>query len=211
MSAGKSFKFQAINNKLPYDGKNTKRKYVVEMKDNYGKTSKSSLDYSLYVNKAPVIESVNIKSNSEEFMKKHEFYDGGNSLNATVSIRVSDDLSEDKNIVVKVGEKNKTLSEYKYNSISGSGSPNPKINFSGLYDGENRNYSVNVEDEYDAITKKDYVYTNIYTNKAPIITNYTIESTTKNACSNTALCPSEDGGNKKAPHLVAGRKMLKLE
>ena len=198
MSAGKSFKFQAINNKLPYDGKNTKRKYVVEMKDNYGKTSKSSLDYSLYVNKAPVIESVNIKSNSEEFMKKHEFYDGGNSLNATVSIRVSDDLSEDKNIVVKVGEKNKTLSEYKYNSISGSGSPNPKINFSGLYDGENRNYSVNVEDEYDAITKKDYVYTNIYTNKAPIITNYTIESTTKNVCSNTALCPSEDGGNKKA-------------
>ena len=197
-STGKSFKFQATDNKLPYDGKNTNRKYVVEMTDKYGKTRNDSLNYSLYVNKNPVIESVNITSNSETFMDKKEFYDGGNSLNATVTIRVSDDLSDDKNIVVKVGEKGKTLSEYKYNNINGSSSTNPKINFSGLYDGEDRNYSVDVEDEYKATAKKDYVYSNIYTNKPPIITDYSIKSTTDNACTNTKLCPAEDGGNKKA-------------
>lgn len=165
-------------NGITYDG--STRTIKLEVKDKSGKITTSSQSYTVYQNKAPVVDSFTITSDGYpcENPDLCPLGDNGNNGNTTVEyeITASDDLDNMENLEVCVSE-NDNCTDYRsyvdyYNANQGATSK-MKWTFSvgngeKPFDGSTKKLNVFVKDSSNYITKEEKEYT-LYENQKPVI------------------------------------------
>lgn len=194
----KMFKFQTEDSSKPYavDSNNGKRTYIVNMTDSYKAKSTSSLNYTIYQNKPPLISATSVSSAEESpiYDKNNiKYYLDGNSLSSIIKVNLIDDLDDDSQINVSIKDmlNNNISSSFKYSNIMNSGI---KYTFSGKYDGVDRKYKVVASDSYGVSSESNETkYSNIYKNVAPTVEDLSVESVSNTPCKNTKLCTNEGG------------------
>ena len=175
-----------------YDG--VARTITVTLTDECGHSSSSSKTYPIYRNKPPVVSNVIVESDG--FACK----DGnicplsdGNSKNAVIYFRVSDDLDSDdldSKISVCISEKESdcaagNTSNFKPYSEYSDGY---YYTFSGSYDGSSKTVYVVAKDHNGALgTGTNQEPYKLYKNKLPEVTNFKVEAVPNDFTSDQAL------------------------
>ncbi len=171
------YKFTTCNGECKRDG--SKHYLTVFVKDSLGGISKKKLSYEFSTNTAPVINTLSVVSQKEEFTDTE-------SKTIVVNIDALDDIDDSDNMVVKI-EDGVSSATYNY-------SLQPiYYSINSLYDGSTKNIKVSVIDSEGGTTSQTKNYT-LYQNKKPSINSFSISSS-KSVCNNLALCPPENGGS----------------
>ena len=169
--------------------KGQKLKLNVFVKDKFGKVSSSSADYTLYNNKAPVIDvGIKLVPGTDKFKSVANYYcptsDSScldkfnkNSLSYYLVMdndsQIKDDLSSNSKITLTLQEVNssgkkigeaKSITYDKYLSSTDFGG-----RFLGKYDGANRFLKLIATDEYGESNSKTFEYKNVYKNQPPVL------------------------------------------
>lgn len=155
---------------------------TVYVKDTSGLVTHADFEYKIYENKAPSISNVTITSESEKFTTT------GN-LKTKIKLTATDDFPV-SNLKVRISSDEKSDVELRYDEI---GSNSYSYTFAGNYDGDTRDITFYITDEYGetaSITKQYQVYEN----KAPEFLTATLTSN-GTACPNKNICPVSKGGS----------------
>lgn len=150
------------------------------VKDSLGGITKKQFSYTFSINKAPVIDSLSIKSKTETFTST-------GSKTIIVNVSATDDVDTDDQMMVKISD-GIGAAVYSY-----AGQP-IYYTVNGNYDGSTKTIKVTVIDSEEGSSFDTRSHT-LYKNKKPVINSFSISSVGA-ACLNPALCPIEDGGNK---------------
>ena len=171
-----------------------KETLYIYVRDSSKKETEYALDYQIYDNKAPNVTSFIVESFSAPFIKNPKV-EGGH-LNAQIKVQATDDIAiENCRLRVRY-EKTKgqmETKEFTYNEWKNKFLP---IAFNGKYNGEIRNITVQVFDEYDAASEIKSLNYLLYTNKKPQIVTKVVKSDGV-ACDNASMCPIAIGGSLK--------------
>lgn len=152
------------------------------VKDTYGETTKMKFSYTFSINKRPELKSFTLRSKEETFTTT-------GSKKIYLNVEATDDVDRDDQMTVFIED------GYGYAPMNYGFQP-IEYNITGLYDGSTRTIKVTIIDSEDAYSDTQTAEHTLYLNKPPKIKSYSIESDGA-ACINSALCPPEEGGNKR--------------
>ena len=157
----------------------SKHYLTVFVKDSLGGISSKKLSYTFSENTAPIIASLSINSQKEEFTDDK-------SKTIVVNVVAEDDIDDADDMSVKIsdGVGSKT---YNYSSQP------IYYDINSNYDGSTKTIQVTVIDSEGANTAQTKNYT-LYKNQKPNINSFSVVSA-ETVCPNSALCPPEKGGS----------------
>lgn len=173
------YRFTTCNNgTCSRDG--SKHYLTIFVKDTLGGITKKKFTYNFSTNTAPVINTLSVQSQKEQFTNT-------GSKTVVVNISAEDDIDNNDQMTVSISDGNNT-SSYRYST--------QPIYFTidAPYDGRTVNLTIKVIDSEQLYTEQTKQYT-LYDNQKPDIKSFTVTSSGA-VCNNHALCPPETGGNK---------------
>lgn len=167
------------------DGRNVK--LFVYVKDKSGLETHVSLDYEIYKNEKPVIDSLEVLSDTDIFTDEEQRDKKGGHLNTKIKVTAHDDFLS-SNMRVSISSPGAQTVSYGYNDNADY----VTYTLAGNYDGLERTINVTVTDEFGEKATKTYKY-KVYKNEAPKIVSASIRSNGF-ACPMSEYCSVEDGG-----------------
>jgi prepilin-type N-terminal cleavage/methylation domain-containing protein len=181
-----TYKFKC-NGTCSLDGSNVKLKVFV--KDSENEVSTVTLNYQFYNNQAPEVNSIKIKSKSEEFIDNT---DDVGSLRTTIYIDATDDLSTSDSVSVVINDGKQELQVSLTQCSNG-------LDFSLAntykYDGSVVPFTITLTDEHGKSTVKNINY-KLYENQKPVISKFKINSHGIACSGSESFCDGSDvGGN----------------
>ncbi len=139
--------------------------------DEYGRATSKEIEYKLYKNKVPKIESKTVTSS--KMMCSNEDEDCGGSLDTIINFNVSDDIDGYADLLVCVSDDIEHCKNAE-NFVSYAEYYNRDVNFTleprdsqKAYDGSEKNIYFYVKDSYGEVTNSKYEY-KLYKNEAPV-------------------------------------------
>ena len=145
----------------------SKHSLTIYVMDNEGKISYDTAYYDVYNNKSP--------SFSNAVFSPIQHSSGLNSLDYSLSLSVTDDLSNEDQIMIKIGDyEPMTYAQYKRNYLN---VPGATFNAGGVLNGEKRNIIVKAWDHYqteESATYKVFVLDNVFREAPPSVSMFKI-------------------------------------
>ena len=175
-------------------------KLYVYVLDSSGAKTKEEVDYSIYLNKNPKIESLSFTTSCAYAVNGVCQCTGNcNSLTVGVNLSVSDDITDVGDIQIKLyqkeGNTEKGVVQMPYSEFQRG---DHKYTFLGKYDGESRTLYVDIFDEYGKSDSTSLVLDNVYKDLPPVITK---TAGTDFITSREKPCSVCDNGGSYAAHL----------